>query len=192
MPLGLFDSVGAWFNYGSQQFLRSRFIHKPEAQAKGIERHAFLNALRLRFRLVSPVPAHSDGKSGAPIQRRTIHLAACRSVHAETRCDSVTNSSFLILALDKKGRLRWLYVGLPTSCPSWTMRRPISGCLFRFRPIRKKVAETQCSANFVNNSGVYFGLGPSSKVRAIFFSLVLTEQSTRCVRRGIHLSGPIA
>ena len=43
--------------------------NKPEAQAKGIERHMFLNSIRLRFRLASPVPAHSDGKSGAPIQR---------------------------------------------------------------------------------------------------------------------------
>jgi len=43
--------------------------NKPEAQAKGIERYAFSNALRLRFRLVSPVPAYSDEKSGAPIQR---------------------------------------------------------------------------------------------------------------------------
>ena len=39
--------------------------NKPEAQAKGIERYAFSNALRLHFRLVSPVPAHSDGKSGS-------------------------------------------------------------------------------------------------------------------------------
>ncbi len=41
--------------------------NKSEAQAKGIERYAFSNALRLRIRLVSPVSAHSDGKSGAPI-----------------------------------------------------------------------------------------------------------------------------
>ena len=33
--------------------------HKPEAEAKGIERDAFENALRFRFRLVSPVPAQS-------------------------------------------------------------------------------------------------------------------------------------
>ena len=41
--------------------------NKPEVQAKGIERHMFLNSIRLRFRLASPVPAHSDGKSGVPI-----------------------------------------------------------------------------------------------------------------------------
>ena len=33
--------------------------NKPEAPAKGIERYAFENALRWRFRLVSPVPAQS-------------------------------------------------------------------------------------------------------------------------------------
>src|SRR5271165_5070229 len=44
-------------------------FNKPEAQANCIERYVLSNALRLRFRLVSPVPAHSDGKSGAPIQR---------------------------------------------------------------------------------------------------------------------------
>ncbi len=32
----------------------------------------FSNVLRLRFRLVSPVPADSGGKSGAPIQRCSI------------------------------------------------------------------------------------------------------------------------
>ena len=47
--------------------------NKPEAQAKGIEQHAFLNALRLRFRLVSPVPARSNRKSGTPIQRWSIN-----------------------------------------------------------------------------------------------------------------------
>ena len=31
--------------------------NKPEAPAKGIEQYAFENALRWRFRLVSPVPA---------------------------------------------------------------------------------------------------------------------------------------
>ena len=52
-------------------------LDKPEAQAKDIERYVFSNALRLRFRLVSPVPAHSDGKSGAPI-----HAVACSSLHS--------------------------------------------------------------------------------------------------------------
>ena len=34
----------------------------------GIELYVFSNALRLRFRLVSSVPADSDGKSGDPIR----------------------------------------------------------------------------------------------------------------------------
>ncbi len=58
--------------------LRTPFAcNRPEAQAKGIERYASSNALRLRFRLVSPLPAHSDGKSGAPIQR-------CSTPHGES------------------------------------------------------------------------------------------------------------
>ena len=35
---------------------------------------SFSNALRLCFRLVSPVPAQSDGKSGTPIQRWSINI----------------------------------------------------------------------------------------------------------------------
>ena len=58
--------------------------NKPEAPAKGIERWAFSNALRWRFRLVSPVPAYSDGKSGSPTQRCSIRLpAACIGLSPE-------------------------------------------------------------------------------------------------------------
>ncbi len=59
--------------------------NKPEAQAKGIERYVFSNNLRLRFRLVSPVPADSDGKSGAPIQRCGISELSGSAVDAARR-----------------------------------------------------------------------------------------------------------
>src|SRR5271157_5036738 len=52
-------------------------IDKPEAQAKAFSKS--WNDLRLRFRLVSPVPADSDGKSGAPIQRCSIKSSEERS-----------------------------------------------------------------------------------------------------------------
>ena len=71
---------------------------KPEAQAKvknsfnpigpsltsldsqtGRRNNLDTHALRLRFRLVSPVPADSDEKSGAPVQRCRIMCPASRS-----------------------------------------------------------------------------------------------------------------
>ena len=51
---------------------------------------------RLRFRLVSPVPAHSDGKSGAPIQRCSIrgrHFLHCLQVSTRQRDSSLSRQS---------------------------------------------------------------------------------------------------
>ena len=46
-----------------------------KAQAKGVSEIVWFNALRLRFRLVSPVPADSDGKLGDSDPRSTNGLA---------------------------------------------------------------------------------------------------------------------
>jgi len=53
---------------------------KPEAQAKSIERYVFSNALRLRFRLVNPVPADSDGRGCRTAWARGADMRSCGPV----------------------------------------------------------------------------------------------------------------
>ena len=55
-------------------------------------RHS-LNALRWRFRLVSPVPAHSDGKSGAPIRRWSIKETSRLATSIEELCEEIRASA---------------------------------------------------------------------------------------------------